>query len=121
MRFDIQARGFRLTDALRTRTEHRVREALASAADRLGQVVVRLSDNNGPRGGVDKRCMIRAELPGARVVVIEQHDADLYAAIDRATDRAGSTITRRLGKSQADRRESARLFGIAVSGAASQT
>ncbi len=120
MRFDIQARGFRLTDALRTRTERRVRAALAAAADRLGQVVVRLSDNNGPRGGVDKRCMIRAELPGARVVVIEQHDADLYAAIDRATDRAGNTIARRLGKSQADRRDGARLFGAAFSGVTSQ-
>jgi ribosome-associated translation inhibitor RaiA len=41
-------------------------------------------------------------------VVIEDTEADLYIAIDRATDRAGRTIERRLTR----QRELARLSGL---------
>ena len=90
MQIDIQARGFRLTDGLRTQAERRVRFALGSTSGRVRSVVMRLADENGPRGGMDKRCTIRANLDGGPPVIIEQQEADLYVAIDRAADRAAS-------------------------------
>lgn len=96
MRIDIQARGFRLTEGLRTQAERRVRFALGSTSGQVRSVVMRLADENGPRGGVDKRCTIRAILPGGPPVIIEQQEADLYVAIDRAADRAGRAVSRRL-------------------------
>ena len=104
MQIEIQARGFKLTEALRTQAERRVRFALGSTSGRVRSVVMRLVDENGPRGGVDKRCTIRAALPGVPPVVIEQQEADLYVAIDRAADRAGRAVSRRLGKAPAGRR-----------------
>jgi len=62
---------------------------------------VRLSDVNGPRGGVDKCCRIQIILKGLPDVVIEDVEADLYVAIDRATERAGRTVVRKV-----DRRKS---------------
>jgi len=59
---------------------------------------VRLSDINGPRGGLDKRCGIEIRLKGASAVAIEDTEADLYVAIDRAAERAGRTLDRRLAR-----------------------
>ena len=105
MQIDIQARGFKLTEGLRAQAERRVRFALGSASARVHSVVIRLSDENGPRGGVDKRCTIRAALPGVPPVVIEQQEADLYVAIDRAADRAGRAVARRLERASSGRRD----------------
>ena len=58
--------------------------------------VLRLSDINGPRGGRDKRCRIQVPFPGTRNVVIEDTEADLYVAIDRAAERAERAVVRRL-------------------------
>jgi putative sigma-54 modulation protein len=105
MRIDIQARGFNLTEGLRAQAERRVRFALGSASGRVRSVVMRLADENGPRGGEDKRCTIRANLPGGPPVVIEHQEADLYVAIDRAAGRAARAVSRRLGKTAAGRRD----------------
>jgi len=104
MQIDIQARGFRLTESLRSQAERRVRFALGSASRNIRSIVMRLLDVNGPRGGVDKRCTIRANLPGALPVVIEQQEADLYLAIGRAADRAGRAVSRRLERASHGRR-----------------
>ena len=96
MNIHIQARGFALTDSLREHVERRLRFAFGWADDRLRQVSVRLWDENGPRGGEDKRCRIQIAFPGAPSVVIDDTEADLYVAIDRAADRAGRSVARRL-------------------------
>ena len=61
---------------------------------------MRLSDINGPRGGADKRCHLQVVLKGLPDVVIEDTEADLYVAIDRATDRAGRTVVRKIDRQQ---------------------
>lgn len=104
MQLNIQARGFKLTESLRSLAERRLRFALGSTSDRVRSIVMRLADENGPRGGVDKRCMIRARLAGASPVVIEQQETDLYVAMDRAADRAGRSVSRQLKKASARRR-----------------
>ena len=96
MRINIRAQGFELTDSLREHTERRLRFALGWADDRLRQISVRLSDENGPREGEDKRCRIQITFRGAPSVVIDDTEADLYVAIDRAADRAGRSVARRL-------------------------
>ncbi len=96
MRLDIRAQGFDLTPALRDHAERRLAFALLRFRDRLTGVTVRLADDNGPRGGVDKRCVLRVRLAGMRVTVITERAVDVYAAIDRAADRAGRIVARRL-------------------------
>ncbi|HHJ16919.1 MAG TPA: HPF/RaiA family ribosome-associated protein [Gammaproteobacteria bacterium] len=98
MQIDIQARNFQLTEALSNHTERRLGFALSARDDHIQRVIVRLSDINGPRGGVDKHCHIQVVLAHMPDVVIEDTEADLYAAIDRAADRAGRTVARRLAR-----------------------
>jgi putative sigma-54 modulation protein len=104
MHINIQARGFDLTQGLREHTERRLQFALGWADHDVRNVSVRLSDVNGPRGGNDKRCQIKIPLVGRPDVVIEDAEADLYVAIDRAADRTERTLTRRLGRKRKQRR-----------------
>ncbi|TRZ70667.1 MAG: HPF/RaiA family ribosome-associated protein [Rhodocyclaceae bacterium] len=105
MRIDIQASGFNLTDGLREHTERRLHYALSWASDDLRKVVVRLSDINGPRGGNDKRCRIQIPFSGGADVVIEDTEADLYVAIDRAADRTERAVVRRMERMREYRHE----------------
>ena len=79
MQIGVQARGFDLTEALRDHCERRLRFALESASDKVGSVLIRLTDQNGPRGGVDKRCSIRVILRLKKSSVSTQLPAPNYA------------------------------------------
>ncbi|HEB56347.1 MAG TPA: HPF/RaiA family ribosome-associated protein [Gammaproteobacteria bacterium] len=98
MQINIQARDFSLTNALRSHAERRLRFALTCCDDHIQRIIMRLSDINGPRGGADKRCHLQLILIGLPDVVIEDIEADLYVAIDRATDRAGRTLLRKIDR-----------------------
>ena len=98
MRIDITANGLELTDGLRNHTERRLAFALDRSLHSIGEVIVRLTDINGTRGGLDERCQIRIPLSGRQGVVIEETNTDLYVAIDRATRRVGNTLGRHLSR-----------------------
>ena len=94
MRIAIHATGFDMTAALRQYTEQRVSTALGWARLHMRKLAVSLSDINGPRGGIDKRCKIQVQLDNGREVIIDECEADLYAAIDRAAERADRAVVR---------------------------
>jgi ribosomal subunit interface protein len=98
MNIQIHAQDFALTEGLREHVARRLAYALNHGRDSVSRIVVRLSDVNGPRGGVDKRCGIEIRLKGSTAVAIEDTEADLYIAIDRAAERAGRTLDRRLAR-----------------------
>jgi putative sigma-54 modulation protein len=100
MRLTIQANGFLLTQALRAHTEQRLATALGWARQHLRKLAVSLSDINGPRGGVDKRCQIKVMLETGREVIIEDVEADLYVAINRAAERADRAIVRQIQRTR---------------------
>lgn len=108
MQIDIQALNFSLTKDLRDYTKRRMRFALGTRDEHIQRIMVRLSDINGPRGGEDKCCQIQIVLPHLSDVVIEDTEVDMGAAIDKASDRAGCAVGRRLTR-QRDRGRSPRL------------
>lgn len=108
MQIVIQSRGFDLTAGLREHVERRIHFALDWANYHVRKVSVCLSDINGPRGGEDKRCHIQMTVAGVADVVIEDTEADLYVAIDRATDRAGRTLARRVERQRQHHHDSPR-------------
>ena len=105
MNIDIQSQDFPLTSALLDHAKRRLRFVLMRRSDRIQRVVVRLGDNNGPRGGVDKFCRIQVYLVDAHTAVIEDIGLDMYAVIDRATDRVGRVVVKHLERSRVDWRQ----------------
>lgn len=102
MQMAIQCRGFALTEGLRDYARKRLSYSLSFGDGYILRAIMRLSDINGPRGGKDKRCHIEVRLKGLPAVVIADTEADLYVAIDRAAERAGRTLARRLARGQRD-------------------
>ena len=92
MRIQIQSLAFPLTAAVLDHIERRLRFALTRIRDRIRRVDVRLGDTKVPRGGKDKFCRIQVFLENAPPVLIVDRGGNLYAAIDRAAERAGRTI-----------------------------
>lgn len=98
MQFVIRSHGFSMTEALREHAERRLRFALSNTALRIDYVTIVLSDLNGPRGGRDMCCRVRVRVKDQPVIVIDHVEDNMYFAIDRAADRAGRTVARRLGR-----------------------
>lgn len=98
MQLVIRGSMAELDRASRDRVEHRFRSALSRFAARLGRVTVYLTDLNGPRGGLDKRCRVVAALKGSGPVSVENTESDLIAAVDQSADRVGQAVGRKLDR-----------------------
>lgn len=68
--------------------ERRVRFVLRRISKRVPRAEVQLSDVNGPRGGIDKRCQIALRTDGAGPVVVSSVAGDWRSALDDALSRA---------------------------------
>lgn len=96
MKIEVKGLELSTTEALTDHAIHRLGISLAHQADAVSRVVVRLRDDNGPKGGVDKRCTMEATVLGHGTEVAEAQSADLYEAIDAAARRLGRSIERTL-------------------------
>lgn len=108
MNVDIHGQGFAVTQALADHVRRRLGFVLARHGDRILRVSVRVGDENGPRGGIDKFCRIQVHLLDAPVAAIEDVGADLYTVIDRAADRVGRVVVKHIDRRHEGRRESRR-------------
>ena len=93
MHVDFRGLHIDRAESLRVHAERRVESAVSRFSDRILTVHVRLTELNGPRGGVDKLCRVQVHGRGLDLVV-EDMDADPYIAIDRATHRLGRSVRR---------------------------
>jgi putative sigma-54 modulation protein len=108
MHVEIKSQGFEMTQALRNYTLQRLQSSMGLVRDRARHISVHLSDENGPRGGVDKRCMVAIRIAGGAPVVVEDTRTDMYSAIDRVAKRALNSLVRRLSRNRNRRGRGAR-------------
>ena len=64
----------------------------------IERVTVRVTDANGPRGGVDHVCNVKVVLSGLPSVVVERREVTPYAAIDRALRVTEQAVRRSVGR-----------------------
>ncbi len=100
----VHSTGLNATPTLREHLERRLAFALGRFGEEVGQVRVWLADTNGPRGGVDKQVRLRVQGRRLKTLVVTDSDANLLAAIDRATERIGNAIARALDRARTLRR-----------------
>jgi len=94
----IRMQGIEDADELREYVGRRVGFAFDSFGEAVTFVRVRVADQNGPKGGVDKSCRVTAVARPALTVLIEEVDADEHAAVSRAVGRAAATLRRALDR-----------------------
>lgn len=91
------------TDDLHFYAERSVTAALGRLLSPNARVTAIVHDDNGPKGGVDKRCRIRVKQPGLDMCV-EATAIHCHAAIDLACDRMAQAVQRKVGRHRALRR-----------------
>jgi hypothetical protein len=79
---------------LRDLTERRVRFVLRRVGWLVPRAEVQMSDVNGPRGGIDKRCQVALKTDGAGSVVVASVAQDWRTALDQALARATRFLMR---------------------------
>ena len=94
MNIFLRAHDIALTQRIRTYIERRVRMVMGRFGSKIAKVSVRISDVNGPRGGVDRLCRIETRFWGRPPLVVEDAAADLPQAIDRSIRRMGRATAR---------------------------
>lgn len=70
-----------------------VKQALERFSDRITTVEIHLSDENGDKGGHDKRCVMEARLGGRQPTAV----TDQAATIEQAVAGAAAKLARSLG------------------------
>jgi len=94
---------------LRDLTERRVRFVLRRLGWLVPRAEVQMSDVNGPRGGIDKRCQVELRTNGAGSVVVASVASDWRTALDSALARASQFLVR-LWRRRSDSRRMRQRF-----------
>ena len=89
---------------LRDLTERRVRFVLRRLGWLVPRAEVQMSDVNGPRGGIDKRCQVELRTDGAGSVVVASVANDWRAALNKALAKAARFLMRALRRGADSRR-----------------
>jgi hypothetical protein len=87
-----------LDDALLDDVRRRLARKVGKFAEHLERLSVRFQDANGPKGGIDVICRIKASLSALPSIVVEERAADAALAFRRAADVVGRTLRRTLDR-----------------------
>jgi len=108
MTVDGRGRHLDVSEPLRAYVRRRMQFAIGSFEPRIIRAEVCVADVNGPKGGVDKLCVIAVCLVRIGWVFASADGVSAYSAVDRAASRMRTIVVRRIGarlksRSRADR------------------
>jgi len=90
----IRVLGATLSSTDRDAIARKLGTRLGKFASSIERVTVRVSDVNGPKGGVDHRCLIKVVLSSLPSVVVERRDSALQRAVNAAIGSAALAVRR---------------------------
>jgi putative sigma-54 modulation protein len=97
--------------AISANTHRQTMESLSYALDRLQHAIrevrVTLRDENGPKGGADKVCLLRLRMVPRGVVVVSKKATEILGAVALAAESAKLAVSRRLERRPQRARRSA--------------
>jgi putative sigma-54 modulation protein len=104
MKTEVRFRGLEPSDALRDHAAQRIHSHLSRFSNEVTNVLVRISDVNGPKGGLDKRCQVTVRGSRFGSATVDELSGDAYSAVDMAAERIGRSIGRELERVRSVRR-----------------
>ena len=81
--------------------------ALDRFSQRIADVSLRVSDENGPRGGVDQTCSLAVKLVGGNDLHFHGIDSSPERCVHRLARKAASALARTIGKTRTSVRKKA--------------
>lgn len=100
MKVCVRARCLQNVNDLESYAMRRVQFQLSRYGSELRTVTVCLSDENGPRGGIDKRCQIIITSRRLGTLSVQELDANVHVAINGSIERASRAMARTLDRAR---------------------
>lgn len=94
-----------LSDALAQHIHERADHVATHFHGDITRLEVYLEDVNGPKGGVDKHCVMEAHAAGLAPAAAKSQNEDLYHAVKLASQRLEKALAKQAGKQAARARE----------------
>ncbi len=104
MDINVSARGLGIDPNTDSFVRRQIRAALQHFEEQVVSVDAFLEDVNGPKGGIDKRVLVRVRLRNRQVIATEIARARLRAAVVVSVRMAKRAVRRSLKKSMQRRR-----------------
>jgi ribosomal subunit interface protein len=92
----IRSSDFELTEALNSFIKDQASRTMKVCSNKVERLVVRLKDTNDPQQ--EKECVVEVQLPNHATIVVSKKNANAYASIREALERASRTALRKLKK-----------------------
>ncbi len=100
MNITTRTQDFEMSDAIDQFVRSRLTKALSRLDDDITAVDVYMKDENGPKGGVDKRVIIRVRQRSRPMFAVDTTAENLYAAVELGVKRTRRVIRRQLRKTR---------------------
>ena len=104
MQIQINFGDVQSSPALQNHVEETVNASMKQWTDRITRVEIHLHDDNGPKAGNDKKCIVEVRLAGLQPMAVNAIADDLYKAIDFACDKAQRAVRHKLERQDELRR-----------------
>jgi putative sigma-54 modulation protein len=103
MHIVVRLRGLEIPDVVRDAIGRRARFALGRFDGQVRSVTAVVVDENGPRGGADKRCRVGLRLRDGGSLQIERTGDRVLDVVDEALDRGARALVRHLERARGGR------------------
>lgn len=101
MQIQIHSNGVANSEAVNTRLQQELETTLKVFSEQITRIEAHLRDENGPKRGNDKRCLLEIRLAGHQPIAVEAEHADMYQAITLATGKAERAVRHKLERHEA--------------------
>ncbi|CAM2151971.1 protein of unknown function [Pararobbsia alpina] len=106
MKIRIQMANLTLTEleraSLRSHVQQRIERVFARIGKRVRHIDVYLNDVDGPRGGPDKRCVIKVDTHGKEQIVAHGLDRNLFGLVNQLAMTAMRNTLERIRRAKDD-------------------
>jgi putative sigma-54 modulation protein len=88
----VREQGVTVSKSGREYVQNRIGHALESVENHVTKVFVYLSDQNGPRGGEDKRCLVTVNLVAGPPLQVETRGDSLTGIVEGAANKVSHRV-----------------------------
>ena len=103
MQIQIYASDVTHSNAIDEHVRGELERALKRFAEQVTRVEAHLHDDNGPKSGKDKRCVLEVRLAGHQPLAVEGSAPDLYEAVRVAAGKLERAVGHKLERHEAHR------------------
>lgn len=111
MQVEVRIRGVERAGVVREHIEDLAQRQLHRLAHEVERISVWVVDENGPKGGVDKRCSIVVRRAHGPSLAASERGLEVLAVVDATLDRVKACLRRETRRALSRRRASPALRG----------